>query len=63
MNADQLRANFERKNPLPDGVHWDGDHYAGTHDKIGSFANATIWNDMLRGYLQGWADCALEVLK
>lgn len=62
MNAETIRANFERKNPLPNGVHWDGDHYMGTKDLIGSFANATIWNDMLRGYLQGWSDRSMECI-
>ena len=62
-NADQIRTKFETRNPLPDGVHWDGDHYNGNRSVIGSFSNASIWNDMLRGYLQGYSDALLGDLK
>ena len=62
-NADQIRTKFETRNPLPDGVHWDGDHYNGNRSVIGSFSNASIWNDMLRGYLQGYSDALLGELK
>lgn len=62
MTTEELRARFESKCPPPVGTHWDGDHYTGTKNAVGSFANATIWNDMYRGFLLGWAE-AMGVLK
>lgn len=54
MTADELRAKFETKFPVPEGVHWDGDHYTGTKNIVGSFSNATIWNDTYRGFALGF---------
>lgn len=51
ISKDQLRKTFEAHMPLPLGVKWDGDHYLGTKEVIGSFRNATSWDDMYRGYL------------
>lgn len=51
LSLDQLRTTFESHMPLPAGVTWDGDHYTGCVEVIGSFRNATTWDDMWRGVL------------
>lgn len=58
MTDGNFRARFEARNPLPEGVHWDGEFYSGTHNIIGSYTNATIWNHMYCGYCQGFVDSA-----
>ena len=50
MNAEEVRASFDKLMPLPDGVSWDGDHYAYDRNVPGSARNATAWADMRRGW-------------
>lgn len=57
---DQLRESFERLFPLPDGVTWDGDHYLGRYEVVGSFTNATVWSHLWRGYKARDAEIQLE---
>ena len=54
MKYDHLRQLFERTNPLPAGVHYDGHHYNGCRHVAGSFSNAAIWNHLWTG----WKQCA-----
>jgi hypothetical protein len=50
MPPDELRAIFEAHFPVPVGVYWDGDHFAGHRDHIASFRNASEWDAMYRGF-------------
>lgn len=50
MSIDDCRAEFEKAFPLPVGIRWDGDHFEADREVIGSYANATVWSHMWRGW-------------